>query len=653
MRNEHLKKFCRLCMIVGLWLIPFMLAVHFKKAEHQFIFILIVLLIGVIFSLLVMLKGWYKKCLIAEISMIFAMQICMITISGIHKNNLVSLAYKEAQCGTEFFDNKNMMAIVSHQDDDLNLVGGMLEQYVKRNSNVSVVFCNSGDYYGIAETRMHEALSVMRELGIGEENVYFLGFGNLYNSILFDEGQIGHIYNSPDDTKVWTAHSGATQTFGLKDKPSYTDVAYTRGEYIKTLQCVLKDVKPDVLYVTDFDNHADHRGDSLFFEEALGDLLKDDENYNPIVFKGFCYRTAWTAMDDFADNINIISTLKPSNMINEVEIPYFIWNERIRIPVMANGLNRFLSQTQSFKLLSMYSSQGAGNYAGKVTNGDKVFWERRTDSVLYNADIYIGNSRTQLLNDFKLLDSSDVTKPVLDMGVQNIDGVITVNLNGIESVEAIALYDNPDIYTNILSGQIELDNGTKIEFGELNKMGCATYIDIPRSEVKSFTVTITDFAGENAGLMEIEAYERKDNYNKDNQYIMLVDDDDNFVYDYLVEDEIELKLYAYPYDISFNDVEIELSGDEECYYEIINNKIKLHCPDGKECKLTVSKDNVYTTAYFNNPSYIKKAAVSLWQKIDADSMTNPHTVFTIDGQRNYYSKLIISLKVLIYDLVMN
>ena len=76
------------------------------------------------------------------------------------------------------YSGKNVMVFSPHQDDEINLLGGVLEQYVKYGSNVTVVFSTNGDYEGHGETRLREAVEVLSFIGIPQENVIFLGYGD-------------------------------------------------------------------------------------------------------------------------------------------------------------------------------------------------------------------------------------------------------------------------------------------------------------------------------------------------------------------------------------------------------------------------------------------------------------------------------------------
>ena len=63
-----------------------------------------------------------------------------------------------------FFKNKNVMIIVPHEDDDVNLAGGIIKQYKQNNSHVTLLYATNGDFCGveIGKQRLDEALTFQK-----------------------------------------------------------------------------------------------------------------------------------------------------------------------------------------------------------------------------------------------------------------------------------------------------------------------------------------------------------------------------------------------------------------------------------------------------------------------------------------------------------
>lgn len=527
-------------------------------------------------------------------------------------------AYRDVSVTAPFFSGKNVMVIVPHQDDELNLAEGLIEQYTKNDSRVMIVFATNGDNSWAEETRFREALDVAAAMGVAKEDVCFLGYGDQWDPMMFDGEEIAHIYNSPQADAIWTSQRGKKATYGTSWQDCYEAVSYTRENYVGSLYRLINEVRPDVIYASDYDTHIDHKALSLFVEEAMCRILAGGDDYHPLFFKGYCYQTAWYAEDDFAESLNILST----KGYTDSRLPYYSWEERIRFPVHAGGLNRMLTGTDGYAHLSLYASQEAWEHASGLVNGDKVFWQRRTDSVLYDAEICVDGVPTKLLNDFKLRDSSNVNEHTFDLGVQKVNGIVLVSLPETVEMEAIAFYDDPSGENQILEGLITLDNGAQVEFGPLKDDGSVTVVPIPRQSVQSFTVQVDSFRGTEPGLMELEAYERNPEMTDEAlAYFMFADEGDNFVYDYYVdspEGTEKLRLYTYPHDLELEPEKfrITMTGSDRCGYTFQDGILTVTCPRYADCAITVGYGEVSCEMVFFNPGYLEALVMKQMQLLD-------------------------------------
>ncbi len=70
-----------------------------------------------------------------------------------------------------------MLVLAPHPDDEINLAGGVMEEYLAAGSRVILAFANNGDVFFPAEVRFREALSAAASLGIPAGDVLFLGYG--------------------------------------------------------------------------------------------------------------------------------------------------------------------------------------------------------------------------------------------------------------------------------------------------------------------------------------------------------------------------------------------------------------------------------------------------------------------------------------------
>lgn len=519
----------------------------------------------------------------------------------------------EFSISTSLFDDKNVLIVVPHQDDDTNLMGGLIEQYTRGNSEVSVVFLTNGDgNLGSAEIRFKEAVSVLTALGVKKDNVHFLGFGDLWVPQTFEGQTVRHIYNSPDPDAVWTSLHGATATYGFQTIPCYQELPYTRNNYVSSLESLICQIMPDTIFAGDFDAHLDHKAADLFFEEALCNVLKSQPDYHPTVYKGFCYATAWKAEKDFYDNLNLLSSKKPDSHTWSVSSFGCTWEDRVRFPETNTNLNPLLTNNSVYRCFNSYGSQFAYIRAEAVLNGDKAFWERRTDSLLYDAEILVDGNATTLLNDFKLKDFADISLvPETHSGVAYLNNAAArVMLGEPTTANCLYLYDHPSQTENILEGYLTFDDGSKIEFGELRKDGSATVIPFPEKQIRWLEIVPTKTEGDRAGLSEIELFWDEETASKET-YLMAVDSDDNFVYDHIIPDgsSASLKLYRFPHaqQITEEDVTISFESDKtDNSYRWDGDALVVNCAKGSSCTVTVSADGNSTTFTVSNPTALSR-----------------------------------------------
>lgn len=451
------------------------------------------------------------------------------------------------------FKNKKVMVIVPHEDDDLLISGQVLPPMYKNGADVRVVFATNGDKRVSAYTRQSEACNALEKLGIPREKVIFLGY--------------------PDGTqlyvgkKAFSFSSGWDHTYAGKGFKDYhfdrfgTHAKYTAENMVDDIESVVLEYRPDYILAIDFDTHTDHRGVSISFEKAMERILKKESGYTPKVLKCFGYSLAWKSKPDFYA-LNIKSTVMQDREKNndpsyETDVPQYRWNNRVRLPIDKKSLSHSILRCSEYKALSEHLSQYAYCYSERIINGDSVYWNRRTDSLTYNADISVSSGDASLLNDFRLIGVGNRTagpNVKLENCVSRFDKndaqkTVTVKFDSPKTVSCVSLYDNFGLNSNILGGVITFSDGSKVEVPALNADGSETRVVFePKHNITSFTFKVTEYEGV-AGLDEIEAFENAD-YDMDFSLIKLKNaDTDDYIYNYLITpDEKSLNLGAYASD---------------------------------------------------------------------------------------------------------
>lgn len=259
------------------------------------------------------------------------------------------------------------LVLVPHQDDEINILGNVFDRIIK-DWEVYVIYSSIDKSAKIGEIRKKEAINACAVWGISQDRILFLDYPDTPNGN-------GHHF-------------------------------YTDGD--KSIEIELEEIiqffNPGLIIATDFDFHSDHRMLSLAFEHAMGKILRKDDGIKPCVLKGFCYETSYYGMEDYdatGDNRTI-------QKVNPLSNASYEWGKRISIQSIEN--ERIIWKRKAFKALMCHKSQYAVLHAKSIVNNDNVFWNRRTDNLLYSSKLYASSGDVEKLRDFLIIDTNDIIK---------------------------------------------------------------------------------------------------------------------------------------------------------------------------------------------------------------------------------------------------
>lgn len=493
---------------------------------------------------------------------------------------------------------KNVMIIVPHQDDEINLAGATIKNLIDHKIRVTIVFATNSDTIDQGETRLKEALATAAFLGLTSDNIIFLGYCNGFRIT-----PNLHFYNADENIVVHSAKN-LTETYGLINKPEYCyqttgqHKKYTKKNLRTDLKQVILQYKPDLIFSVDYDRHPDHKAISLLFEECMSEILHMPENsYFPEVYKGFCYNGSYLGKKDFY-KINLQETMQTDkNLLNdpnyETDWPPYNWQERVRLPVPKVTLSRTLNSNFIYKALRRHFTQGIIHNAKRIINSDQVFWKRPTTSLSYQASITTSSGNPDVLTDFKLCDCPDILSPTpLFSGAwipntEDRQKKITFSFSCPQTISKIILYTTTDRNSNIDNITINFNNTYSEDFGPLNNYGKATIISFdPQYEISELSIALTNTSGTNAGLTEVEIF--SDQNEKSLLRFIKIMVSNNFVYDYWIPANCsELLLELYKYGITEKINLYSVNNDD---YTLSGNKLSLG-PDFKKAIIRAEASN--------------------------------------------------------------
>lgn len=371
----------------------------------------------------------------------------------------------------KFFHGHSVMFIVPHEDDEINMAGATIYGAIQEGLEVYVVFLTNGDYEYTFDVRCNETYQMAKEIGLPQENIIFLGFGDF----------IGHeiIYNK---SAIITSHANHNQTYGAdfaslvmsKPKP------YSWNGIVESVIDVILHFKPDTIIATDYDTHVDHRLCTFTVESAMEWIIKHTE-FRPQLLKGFAYATGYETIDDYYNN-HLLSTVINKKALPTDEFstgnPTLSWIHRLRISVPQACREKKLIQNPIFKAMASHVSQEGYKRGSRLINGDQVFWKRRTDNIALHADITVSSGNANYLNDFLRFNTVDVKSNVYDannyMWMPSVDDTerkVHISFTKITQIQVIQLFGSVHKSHELCSIRIETSAGKHVQLDEIIHIG--------------------------------------------------------------------------------------------------------------------------------------------------------------------------------------
>lgn len=492
---------------------------------------------------------------------------------------------------------KRIAILSPHEDDEINLAGNSIINFIKKDAEIYVIYSTNGDYLWPAKIRYKEARKSLSVLGVRPEHIFFLGYGDTYNN----RGK--HIFYSEYEKVTSIAGYGETYApkgemeYSYRVRGSHSDYCY--NSFKEDLKTIILQIMADIIICVDFDEHADHRALTLAFDKVMEEILKDSSiRYNPMILKRFAYSCAYSAVSDFLEGINVNSTKRPQIGITEkydwdiIDKSFYDWEKRVRFPVPRDSLYLSPHKNRLMEALSKHCSQGIARRVERIINSDEVFWERRTDSISYKAEVFATSGEPRFLNDFKYFDVLNI-----DLFVPKFSNYLWIpekyddkkevifRWNSNQNIEQICIYGNIENSGKIENIQIFFDNLYIMDTGSLLENGKPLIINVTKENVREIKFKVTDMSGIESGIAEIEVFSKRKVKSIIEPFVKITIHDD-FAYTYKISADVKklpIDLYFYKYE---KDVTIQISQGKS----IIKNGIIFISTEDKEIMIQAIED---------------------------------------------------------------
>lgn len=275
----------------------------------------------------------------------------------------------------ELAGHQRLLVLAPHCDDETLSSAGLIMQALRAGVAVRTVIATNGDgsifatmaefrrvfpthrdYIRVGITRQQESLDALRLLGLGPEQVIFLGYPDRGLSTLWQE----HWSRS---TPYRSPYNGAPRSpYPLTYNPQ---AVYAGKDLLADLEAILRAYQPDlIIYPHPNDVHPDHWGLSLFARLALARVQHEDPNYRPEAYAYLVHRPDFPVPKGLQPgqvlmppaamlraNPNWLRlSLSPQEVNRKWEA---IQAYRSQFPLMGGLLERFVRQNELFARLEM------------------------------------------------------------------------------------------------------------------------------------------------------------------------------------------------------------------------------------------------------------------------------------------------------------
>ena len=457
------------------------------------------------------------------------------------------------------YHNSSVLIFVPHEDDEILTAGPLINVLLKLGATINIVFATNGDFKYPAKTRISEAIKSADILGVSENQIIFMGYGDSAPTYYSK-----HIFFHEND-KVESL-AGYSCTYGA---PGHQDYAfcrrnahndYTSNNYLGDIIEIIEVLHPDLIICSDLDEHPDHKMLSVSFDKAIGIIKHKQPEYSPEVLKTFAYSLYYSAPSDFS-SFNNPETQKPVLGITDkysydiIDRFNYSWDDRIRFPISIEQRCGILSKNIISKALKAHSSQGIITRADRVINSDGVFFRRRTDNLAYQAEISVTSGNADYLVDFMLYNINSVIPNSLSLSDYYWQPDENDNKKRILFkwqdpivVEEIVLYGTYSEESSIDKLLIKLSDGYTIETTELQNNGAPLHINVGHhTSIEWCEISVISWHGKEYGISECEFFSNSKHESNISPFCKITIDD-NFVYDYVCSENVKtinLGLYYY------------------------------------------------------------------------------------------------------------
>jgi LmbE family N-acetylglucosaminyl deacetylase len=434
-----------------------------------------------------------------------------------------------------FAQGKSILVIAPHSDDEALCCSGVIYSNVKAGNTVTVAVVTNGEDYAsqpttaAGYTREAETIAAMAGLGVSDNHVVFLGYG---------DQSLQQLLFSISSSQVYTSLAGQTSTYanaGLGGVSYHQYVTGSAGSYTQAtifgdFVALLKNFAPTDIYTTGFwDDHPDHRAVYAFTSAALISLKKQGLLPSTRIHETWIHAPCEYCDSSYTWPEPVFSPTSPFPQPEDIGVTPYSWAQTENIPVPAVMQDTNQSTNLKWNTIAQYHSQTGDNPASYLFGFVKIgefFWVRDFDTNV--AVLATATASTQTTTGWQGAANAidgiiggvpDPLENALNYSSFSATGggewVTTGELGGAwikltwpssVTTSRVTLYGRPDGVDNVLSGTLKFSDGSSVAVGALPVGGVGYPITFASKTITWMQFTVNTAQGTNIGLSEIEVH---------------------------------------------------------------------------------------------------------------------------------------------------
>ncbi len=422
--------------------------------------------------------------------------------------------------GPQLASAKTIVVVAPHPGDEALMASGVIYAAKQRGDTVKVVVVTNGDQSGVSmgQTRQGETVNGMATLGVSEQDIIFLGYG---------DGLLLTLYQSASATTVYTSAAGRTQTYasrGLGSVDYHTFLnsvagSYNRQTILGDFKSALTNLHPDEIYTTSFyDDNTDNRATYGFLAEALVSLQRGGATLAPRIHETLVHAPCEFCDQSYHWPMPVFTPTDPFPEPSALNSTPYRWNLIETVPVPGPMQSTSTASNLKWQAISAHATQTGGSASSwwfSFVKKDEIFWIR--DFGMNIARIATVTASTQ-------------ASGTNQTGLKAVDGILSgypfdperewattgqtagawlrLDWPSAMKLSRVAIYDRPNSADNVLTSHLEFSDGSVWSVGALPTDGSRLVVSFTPRNVSWVRFVVDSAAGKNVGLAEIEVFGR-------------------------------------------------------------------------------------------------------------------------------------------------